>query len=209
MNEILARLPSNVTTAERMVVVVLAHRADEKTRECWPGMASLAADTGLHEDTVRKALTSLDRKGVPLRATSAARGHRTVYRIPILPQSPARSSGLSPAGSPDGTSSQSAESPDASPGKVGRIVRESPDGSSSPEGHEPRTNHPSTAREERAAMDGVDGSPDWAEIARRGRRSFERVANTARPAAAADESVAATALALAEQLEHNARRAAP
>lgn len=90
--EVLRDTPAEVGTPARLLLAVLADRAGERTRECWPGMGELCHLTGLGPDAVRKALRQLadhgldprvpigkDRKG---KLVFAAHGHRTQYRIP-------------------------------------------------------------------------------------------------------------------------------
>src|SRR5690348_9019168 len=121
-------MPADASLAERMVLVVLAHHADEQSRECWPGMEVLARRTGLHPDSVRRSLTRLEGRGIALRVGSAAKGHRTVYRIPPMQsqdgtsyQSNQRQDGtsaLSAVQSQDGSSGLSIQRQDAASPKV-------------------------------------------------------------------------------------------
>jgi hypothetical protein len=138
VEEVLAGMPADTTLAERLVLLVLAHHADEKTRECWPGMDTLCARTGLHRDSVRRSLTKLASRGIDLRVSTASRGHRTVYRIPPLRQSQDATSYQPASESQDATSALSDQSQDAASALVGRSVRESQDATSAPEGQEPR-----------------------------------------------------------------------
>lgn len=92
--------------AEKVLLIALAQRANDITRECWPGREELMHRLGTTDkDTLRRALGRLeallaehldldpeakdvlrvslgtDRNG---RKVYAARGHRTTYRIPTL-----------------------------------------------------------------------------------------------------------------------------
>ena len=87
--------------AEVRLLVCLAERARDSTRECWPGMDELCHRMGVQNDrAVGKVLQSLASKGlearVPIKAPDngqpildsrgrqvfAARGHQTTYRVP-------------------------------------------------------------------------------------------------------------------------------
>jgi hypothetical protein len=155
VEEVLAGMPADASLSERLVLVVLAHHADEQTRECWPGMAKLAARAGMHAESVRKALNRLEGRGITLRSSAAARGHRTVYRIPPMPHSPNATQGLTPVDRPNAERGLSEESPNARPGKAQRSTVESPNATQGPEGQEPK--EPSSEREEAPIM------PDRAE----------------------------------------------
>lgn len=92
--EVLDHAPADLTSQERLVLVVLAEGARDHTRTCWPGMDLLAHRTGLDASNVRRALDRLTRRGyalrVPLgtdkhgRPVYAYRGHATAYRVPEL-----------------------------------------------------------------------------------------------------------------------------
>lgn len=90
--EVLDHAPAELTSAERLVLVVLAENANDTTREGWPGMETLTRRTGLSADGVRKAFQRLavrklevrvplgkDKRGRPV---YSAPGKRTTYRIP-------------------------------------------------------------------------------------------------------------------------------
>lgn len=92
--EVLDRAPP-CTSAERLVLVVLAEYANDATRECWPGMDLLTRRTGLSPSGVGAAIRRLSRRGYEVRIvvakTSAGKpvfayeGHQTHYRIPCFP----------------------------------------------------------------------------------------------------------------------------
>jgi hypothetical protein len=92
--EALDHAPAELTPSERLVLLVLAEDANNKTRTCSPGMDVLTRRTGLTEDGVRKVLQQLAARGHELRVPVgidthgrpiyAKRGHRTTYRIPEL-----------------------------------------------------------------------------------------------------------------------------
>ena len=50
-------------TSEKFTLVALADNADEEG-VCWPGQRFLSKKTGLSRVTVRKAITSLEAKGL-------------------------------------------------------------------------------------------------------------------------------------------------
>jgi len=82
--------------AEFRLLMVLAEDANDGTRHCWPGMPELVARTHKAASTVRRLLTSLERKKLITRLQArqiqpgaqpvvAHRGRRTVYRIERMP----------------------------------------------------------------------------------------------------------------------------
>lgn len=98
-----------LTHAEVRLLVCLAERANDATRECWPGMDELRHRMDVqNERAVGKVLQSLASKGLevrkPVRAPDgtacrdsrgrplyAMSGHRTTYRLPDLMEArPAR-----------------------------------------------------------------------------------------------------------------------
>lgn len=94
VNYVLDNAPAELSAAERLLLVSLAASADDKTRECWPGMATLTRRTGLSEDGVRRAFQRLagrdldprvalgtDKRG---RKVFAHEGTRTTYLIPAF-----------------------------------------------------------------------------------------------------------------------------
>lgn len=95
-NEMLRDAPADLTTAERLVLLVLAANARDETRECWPGTDWLTHVTGISDSGVRYAIGRLAARGyevrVPISKTKAGkpifavRGRRTTYRLPVFPQ---------------------------------------------------------------------------------------------------------------------------
>lgn len=98
MIEVLDSAPADLTPAQRLVLVVIAERAYDDTREAWPGgtgkwgLDVLARRTGLKPDSVRKAIQQMARKGVEVRVpiktgadgrpVYAHEGQQTTFRIP-------------------------------------------------------------------------------------------------------------------------------
>ena len=90
--EVLKGAPVELTSGERLLLVVLAEQAREETRECWPGMDLICEHTGLTADAVRKVLQRLAARGLEVRvavgkdrkgrAIYAYEGASTRYRIP-------------------------------------------------------------------------------------------------------------------------------
>src|SRR5690625_2355349 len=71
--------------AEKSVLVALAHRAD-KNGYCYPGQKALASMTGASESTVRRAIKSLEGKGLISREDRRRKnGSRTStgYNLPV------------------------------------------------------------------------------------------------------------------------------
>lgn len=88
--------PDGLIDAEFRLLMVLAEDANDGTRTCWPGMPELVARTHKAASTVRRLLTSLERKKLVTRIPSrriqpgatqvvAHRGRRSVYRIELMP----------------------------------------------------------------------------------------------------------------------------
>ena len=79
-------MQSGCTTAEKLVIVVLAWRADEGGI-CWPSVVSIARQTGLTRRTVIRCLASLSRKGL-VRREPMRKPHGVGWRhIVMLPAS--------------------------------------------------------------------------------------------------------------------------
>ncbi len=107
-------VPGFVTPAERLVLLEIADDVSDDTREGWPGLDVIAGRTGLPPATVSKCLQRLAAKGLEIRtrvATGsagrpvvAARGYRTVYRIPDLPKGGPGSALMAPVRANDGGS---------------------------------------------------------------------------------------------------------
>lgn len=70
-------------SALKAVLVALAHRADDKTNECYPGQVTLCAMTGLSPSTVRRSLAEVERLGLITRSARFAGRYRTSdsYRL--------------------------------------------------------------------------------------------------------------------------------
>ncbi|MYV77745.1 hypothetical protein GT352_28005 [Streptomyces sp. SID1046] len=94
--EVLDHAPADLTPAERLVLVVLAEYANDKTRLCWPKIESISARTGLKPESVSQVFRRLSRrtpslevrvelkKGKDGRPVFAYEGTKTKYRIPKL-----------------------------------------------------------------------------------------------------------------------------
>ncbi len=67
-----------VPTAQKVVLMMLISRAD-RTGECWPSVALLAADTGQNERTVRRSLNTLEESGYVRRRV--INGNRRAYSL--------------------------------------------------------------------------------------------------------------------------------
>lgn len=98
MVEVIDHGPAELTAQERWLLVCLAERANDETREAWPGHKDLLRRMRVCDwDGVAKVLRSLAAKGyevrVPIttdrrgRPVYAASGHRSVYRIPRFERS--------------------------------------------------------------------------------------------------------------------------
>lgn len=92
---VLDHAPADLTSGERLVLLVIADDANDTTRTGWPGLDVLVHRTGLSDRGIRKALERLAERGyevrVPLGKTDdgrpvfAARGRRTTYAVPVFP----------------------------------------------------------------------------------------------------------------------------
>lgn len=94
---------TDVTPAERYILVAIAEQANVKTRQAWQEYGGggkrrwvLAERVGLSETGLRTALQRLANRGLEVRvalgtdargrAFYAAHGHQTTYRVPVLPK---------------------------------------------------------------------------------------------------------------------------
>lgn len=94
INEVLDHAPAGLAPLERLLLVVIAEAADDKTRRCWPGIDVLTRRVGVGQRQIARVLAQLEKRGYPLRVPSgvdrrghpvfAARGHRTTYQLPEL-----------------------------------------------------------------------------------------------------------------------------
>lgn len=98
--EVLDHAPAKLTAVDRLLLVVIAENASDKTREGYPGWELIARrmkwsghrDGGRH--AVTTALAAMAKRGVEVRVplgtdrfdrpVYAANGHRTTYRIPAF-----------------------------------------------------------------------------------------------------------------------------
>ena len=71
-----------LTPAEKLVLVRLADRARDGNYRCWPSVEGLAADCSTCERTARKALRSLERKGLILTVPSPGRSTNS-YQLAV------------------------------------------------------------------------------------------------------------------------------
>lgn len=142
VDEVLDHIPAGATASDRLVAVVIAHHAHEKTRECWPGMPRLTSSTGMHPESIRRSLVHLAELGLNLRATNAYKGHSTVYRVPRFAESgshsPNYSLGQQSGDSPNRLLGQSAAKPQQSIDTAPTDRRHSPNELLDPEGKEPK-----------------------------------------------------------------------
>lgn len=86
------------SSAERLVLLNLARRADNQTWTCWPSQTKIATDCCLSERTVRTVLSVLEKRGLIHRTSRFNKGRKTSDRIALFPpQSPAEDSRQAPA----------------------------------------------------------------------------------------------------------------
>lgn len=84
--------PDDLDTGELALLLILADEANDKTRECFPGMDELCAYMRMSAVGVRKILQRLAQRGIEVRvpvakdstgrAVYAVKGSRTTYRLP-------------------------------------------------------------------------------------------------------------------------------
>ncbi len=153
VEEVYEHAPPELTLGDRAVLVLLAHHADEQSRECWPGMPKITRRTGMHAESVRRAVNHLVELGIVSRVGAPAmRNRSTVYRLHHA------------ADWPNGAQAQSATAP--TEGRANPETRlplpstgDSPNRGQGPEGQEP--SEPSNARA--SSTSPVDGwTPDEA-----------------------------------------------
>lgn len=72
-------LSAPVSSAARLVLLVLAVHADRSTREAWPSLPTLATETGLARSTVAVRVAELEAAGVVEISRSRGSAHR--YRL--------------------------------------------------------------------------------------------------------------------------------
>lgn len=86
--EVLDHAPDTLTWRERYALGVLAENANDATRECWPGIEDdpvIARRMRLPGRSSRyEVLKALREKKALEGVTAGRRGHRAVYRIPVL-----------------------------------------------------------------------------------------------------------------------------
>ena len=93
---VLDHAPAELTSGERLVLLVIADDANDNTRIGWPGVDLIMHRSGLGETGVKRALGRLAERGlearVPIaedakgRPIFAVRGRRTTYRVPVFPE---------------------------------------------------------------------------------------------------------------------------
>jgi hypothetical protein len=161
VEEVYEHMPPDLTLGDRALLVLLAHHADEQTRQCWPGMKKITCRTGMHAESIRRSLKRLVERGLVSRVGGPAMsGRSTVYRIGELVDRPNPRLGQPSTG---------ATADRASPpsGKAQPSIGDRPNPRLGPEGHE--LEEPSNARES-APVDGWTAEQAKAEI----RRNFTR-----------------------------------
>lgn len=77
---------STLSSKARLVIRTLADHADRTTGRCWPSLPTLVRESGLSKDSVRRALTELDRGGWFASWTrSCGLGHSSEYVLRTAP----------------------------------------------------------------------------------------------------------------------------
>ena len=64
LQELALLTKAKLTPIERLVLVALAHFADNETALAWPGVNGIAETIQCNEKSVRRALKTLERKGL-------------------------------------------------------------------------------------------------------------------------------------------------
>ncbi|PZM89835.1 MAG: hypothetical protein DIU79_14900, partial [Actinobacteria bacterium] len=92
--EVLDYAPATLSPAERLVLIVLAESANDKTREAWPSMDVITRRCGMSDRGVRAVFKRLAKRKlevrVPLGKDKNGRpvyshpGKRTTYRLPVF-----------------------------------------------------------------------------------------------------------------------------
>lgn len=87
VGEVAENAPEDLTTAEFLVLLILAEDAHDKTRHAaYSDVATLVRKTRLRPGTIRNALAELTRRGLirPTRQRVARGGHHQEYDVPRL-----------------------------------------------------------------------------------------------------------------------------
>jgi hypothetical protein len=108
--EVMDQAPADLTSAEVVVLLVLAENANDTTRKAWPGLETLLRRARLSPTGLRTVFQRLAGRGLEVRVpighdkagrpVYAARGRQTVYRIPLF--APEGDVPTSPSGAQDG-----------------------------------------------------------------------------------------------------------
>lgn len=53
---------TDLTSSEQLILMILAHRANDENQECWPSIRSIVSDSKLDRKTVQSGLVSLEQK---------------------------------------------------------------------------------------------------------------------------------------------------
>jgi hypothetical protein len=79
VQEVIEHAPADLTPSERLVLTVLAHDANDRTRRCWPNRPTLLRWTGLGEHGLRKVFARLAERGIELRVPLGQDGRGRPY----------------------------------------------------------------------------------------------------------------------------------
>lgn len=92
---VLNHAPADLTKEERLLLLVIADDANEKTRLGSPGQGLLEHRTGMDPQAIKRALRKLASRGLEIRIPIAkkengdpiyaVRGRRSTYRVPVFP----------------------------------------------------------------------------------------------------------------------------
>lgn len=72
---------ARVTQGTLLVLLSLADSADEKSRECWPAISTIAAKSRLSERQVQRCITELQEAGIVVVTANAGRSGSNLFRI--------------------------------------------------------------------------------------------------------------------------------
>ena len=89
------RAAARLTSTERLVLLVIASHADNRTGEAWPSIPTLAAECGFTTRTIERTIAALAAAGWLARDSAASRWGTNVYRVTprpddVRPPSPRR-----------------------------------------------------------------------------------------------------------------------
>jgi len=72
---------ATVSQGTLLVLLALADSADERSRECWPAISSIAAKARLSDRQAQRCITELQEAGIVAVTPNAGRSGSNLYRV--------------------------------------------------------------------------------------------------------------------------------